>query len=215
MKFQREQLLLYAITDRKCAPSVPLLEQVRQALEGGATIIQLREKELRGEELLREAVEIGALCRAFGVPFILNDDVDLALRCGADGVHVGIEDRPVGEIRKAVSRDFIGGATAKTVQQALAAEHAGADYLGVGAIFPSPTKPNAVRVTKEELKQIGDAVKIPTVAIGGLTLANIGTLKGCGMSGFALVSAIFGVKDIVAETKKLKEEAERLIKREN
>lgn len=211
MRFLREQLLVYAITDRKGDSDLSLCEKVRRALAGGATIVQLREKELPEEEFYAEALEIKEICRAFGAPFLINDNVGLAIKCGADGVHVGSDDLPVDKIRRIVPRDFIVGATAKTVEQARAAERAGADYLGVGAVFPSPTKPGAVRITREELKAISDSVRIPTVAIGGITLQNMERLKGGGMHGFAFVSAIFAADDITAATGRLRKKAETLI----
>lgn len=210
MKFFKNQLLLYVITDRMSQP-IPLAEQVRQALQGGATAVQLREKELNGERLLHEAFEVKKVCREFGVPFIVNDSFELAIKCQADGVHVGIGDEPVAEIRKKAPKGFIIGATAKTVTQAIAAQAAGADYLGVGALFPSITKPDAVRITKEKLKEICAAVQIPVVAIGGITRFNLEELKGSGMSGFAFVSAVFAENDICAATRILKTKCEELL----
>ena len=143
-----------------------------------------------------EAVEVKALCRRYRVPLIINDNVDVALQSGADGVHVGIEDTPVAQLRQMVPKDFIIGATAKTVEQARAAERAGADYLGVGAVFPSPTKKNAIRITREQLKEICGSVSIPAVAIGGISMENAAALQGGGMAGIAVVSAIFAAPDI-------------------
>ena len=167
MKFNKDMLLLYAVTDRSWVGRQTLYEQIKDALSGGVTIVQLREKNLSEEEFTAEAIEIKELCRSFNVPLIINDNVRAALKSGADGVHVGIDDMPVEEIRRIGGKDFIIGATAKTVEQAKKAEKAGANYLGVGAVFPSPTKRNAVRITGEQLKEIGDAVNIPIVAIGG------------------------------------------------
>lgn len=211
MKFLKEQLLVYAITDRKYSP-LPLAEQVQSALLGGATIVQLREKASFQAESIREALEIKRICAEFRVPFLIDDDVAFALKCGADGVHVGRDDMPVWKIRKIAPKDFIVGATAKTVEEAQKAEREGADYLGVGAMFPSPTKPNALRVTKQELCSISSSVRIPTVAIGGITLFNMEELKGCGASGFAFVSEIFGANDITEATRRLKSRAETLVK---
>ena len=151
------------------------------------------------------------LCRRYGVPFIINDNVDVALESGADGVRVGIEDAPVADIRRRTGRDFIIGATAKTVAQARAAEAAGADYLGVGAVFPSPTKTNAIRITAEQLREICASVSIPAVAIGGITLDNAPTLAGCGAAGIAVVSAIFGAEDVRAAAAALRQTALTLI----
>ncbi len=201
----KEQLLLYAVTDRAWTGRQTLLEQIEDALRGGVTMVQLREKELPEKEFVAEAVEVRALCHRYNVPLIINDNVDVALKSGADGVHVGIEDQPVAEIRRRVGADFIIGATAKTVAQAQAAEKAGADYLGVGAVFPSPTKKNAVRITTEQLLEICTSVAIPAVAIGGITRENVGKLQGGGMCGIAVVSAIFAAEDICREAGELKE----------
>lgn len=160
----------------------------------------------------REATEIKELCHNYNVPFIINDNVDIALKCGADGVHVGQDDTPVNEIRKLAGGDFIIGTTAKTVEQAVRAEADGADYLGVGAVFPSPTKGNAIRITKEMLAQICGAVKIPVAAIGGITADNMSEIAGSGISGMALVSAIFAADDIESETAKLKSKVLQIIK---
>ncbi len=211
MKFSKEQLLVYAITDRKYSP-LPLAEQVRAALSGGATIVQLREKSLPKAEFLAEAIEIKKVCADFGVPMLIDDDVELALKCGADGVHVGRGDTPVWQIRKIAPENFIVGATAKTVEEAKAAEQEGADYLGVGAVFPSPTKPNAVPVTKEELRMVASSVHIPTVAIGGITYANMEELQGSGVCGFAFVSEIFAQSDIAASARRLLQRAKAIVK---
>ena len=196
MRFDREMLRLYAVTDRAWVGRQTLSEQIEDALRGGVTLVQLREKNLSKEEFVAEAKAVLALCRQYGVPLIINDRLDVALESGADGVHVGIEDAPVSEIRRQAGPDFIIGATAKTVAQARAAQTAGADYLGVGAVFPSPTKRNAIRITAEALREICSSVSIPAVAIGGISAENAPSLKGCGMAGIAVVSAIFGASDI-------------------
>lgn len=211
MKFSREMLLLYAVTDRKWTGEKTLYRQVEEALKGGATLIQLREKNMPQEEFLKEAREMAALCHRYGTALIINDNVEVALKSGADGVHVGMEDLPVKEIRKQVPGDFIIGATAKTTEQAQRAEKEGADYLGVGAVFPSPTKKNAIRITTEELKKICSSVRIPAVAIGGITSENAGTLVGGGMAGMALVSAVFGASDIERETAGLKKKIQEVV----
>ena len=210
MKFNRGQLLLYAVTDRSFAQTETLYEQIEDALAGGVTMVQLREKHLEPEAFIREAIEIKALCHRYNVPLIINDAVNVALQSGADGVHVGIEDMSVSEIRKMTGEDFIIGATAKTVEQALAAQSAGANYLGVGAVFPSPTKKNAVRITPGQLHEICTSVSIPAVAIGGICLNNAETLRGGGMAGIAVVSGIFGSDNIKTAAAKLKEKAEVL-----
>ena len=203
MKFQRDMLRLYGITDRSFVGGKTLYEQIEDALRGGVTILQLREKNLSDELFIEEAIKVREICHRYGVPLIINDNVEVALKSGADGVHVGIEDAPVEEIRK-IAPNLIIGATAKTLKQAISAERAGADYLGVGALFPSPTKQNAIRITKEELKIICESVHIPVVAIGGITLENLPTLSGGGMAGVAVVSALFGAENVQFAAEQLK-----------
>ena len=211
MGIKREDLLLYAVTDRAWVGRQTLEEQLEDALRGGVTLVQLREKHLPEQEFLREALLVKTLCHRYGVPLLINDNVEVALRSGADGVHVGLEDAPVAELRRRVGPDFIIGATAKTVEQACLAEEAGADYLGVGAVFPSPTKQNARRITKEDLREICGRVSIPAVAIGGIDGTNLPSLSGCGMAGFALVSAIFGAEDVQAAARTLRELAQAAV----
>ncbi len=196
MIFSRDSLLLYAITDRSWLGERSLCEQVELAIQGGVTCVQLREKDLGENELIDEAMVLKKVCHSYGVPLIVNDNWHAALKAGADGVHVGIEDSPVAEIRRIAGSNFIIGATAKTVQQAQDAENAGADYLGVGAVFPSPTKKNAVRITRDMLREICGSVKIPSVAIGGITLENVSEITGCGEAGIAVVSAVFAADDV-------------------
>lgn len=207
MKFSKEQLTLYAVTNRVHAVSESLYGQVEKALAGGVTCVQLREKYMPEDEFVSEAVKLKALCHRYGVPLIINDNLNVALRSGANGIHVGQEDMAAGEIRKLAGEDFIIGVTAKTVQQAKKAQADGADYIGSGAVFPSPTKQGAIRITKEQLKEICGSVDIPAVAIGGVSLENISELKGCGMEGFAVVSALFAADDIKKAAEKLKREA--------
>lgn len=202
MKFKSEQLSLYAITDRNCLKGRNIAEQVEQAILGGVTCIQLREKNLSTEKLAEEAEEVLKICRQYGVPLIINDDYKAAVAIGADGVHVGIEDAPVAEIRRFAGEDFIIGATAKTVEQARFAEISGADYIGVGAVFPSLTKKNAIRITPEKLREICASVSIPAVAIGGITAENVSGIKNCGQSGIAVVSAIFAAEDVKSAAEK-------------
>ena len=211
MKFCEKMLLLYAVTDRAWVGKQTLLEQIEDALKGGATIVQLREKNLDEDSFVREAIQVRELCHRYNVPLIINDNVDVALKSGADGVHVGIEDTPVEEIRKRVSDDFIIGATCKTVKQAKIAEAAGADYMGVGAVFPSPTKTNAIRITNEQLRNIVSSVSIPAVAIGGIGYDNVCEIKGSSVSGVAVVSAIFGAENIENATALLKKRVETVI----
>ena len=207
MRFERDMLLLYAVTDRAWTGKQSLDEQVEEALQGGVMFVQLCEKRLSKEQLIEEARRITALCHRYGVPLIVNDDYEAALAAGADGVHVGIEDTPVAAIRARAGKNFIIGATAKTVEQAQRAEREGADYLGVGAVFPSPTKQSAIRITNEQLREICASVTIPAVAIGGITQKNVASLKGSDMAGIAVVSAIFGADNILAATRSLKEGA--------
>ncbi len=210
MKFSKDMLLLYAVTDRSWTQDQTLYDQIEAALKGGVTIVQLREKNLPEDEFVAEAIRVKELCSRYNVPLIINDNADVALKSGADGVHVGIEDTPVAELRQKVGKDFIIGATAKTVEQAQSAEKAGADYLGVGAVFPSPTKKNAIRITAEKLKEICSSVSVPAVAIGGISLDNVSEIKGCGMSGIAVVSAIFASDDIQKAASELKEKAKEV-----
>lgn len=212
MQFQKEQLLLYAITDKGSTDNETFYTQIREALEGGITMLQLREKDLDETTFIAEAKKIKDLCHTFDVPLIINDNLNVALQSNADGIHVGITDTPVREIRQKTGSHFIIGATAKTIAQAKAAEADGADYLGAGAVFPSPTKQNAIRITKQELHAICTSVTIPTVAIGGINQKNITELSGGGMSGIAVVSAIFAAEDIKTTTKNLKETITKIIK---
>lgn len=211
MAINKEFLRLYAVTDRAWVGRQTLLEQIEDALIGGVTIVQLREKNLDEAAFVAEAIQVRELCRRYYVPLIINDNVDVALKSGADGVHVGMEDAPVTEIRRRVGPDFLIGATAKTVEQAKAAEAGGADYLGVGAVFPSPTKKNAIRITNEQLKEICSSVAIPAVAIGGISRGNALQLRGGGMDGIAVVSAIFGAEDIRAAAAELKKMVNTII----
>ena len=211
MRFNEKMLLLYAVTDQAWVGKQPLLEQIEDALKGGATIVQLREKKLDEDSFVEEAIQVRDLCHKYNVPLIINDHVEVALKSGADGVHVGVEDTPVAEIRKRVSPDFIIGATCKTVEQAKNAEAAGADYMGVGAVFPSPTKTNAVRITNEQLREIVSSVSIPAVAIGGISYDNVCEMKGSSVSGVAVVSAIFGAEDIEKATSLLKERVRAVV----
>ncbi|MDY5103721.1 MAG: thiamine phosphate synthase [Agathobacter sp.] len=211
MRLEKDRLLLYAVTDRSWTGQQSLYEQIEEALKGGVTMVQLREKQLSEDELVAEAIQIKELCHRYEVPLIINDNVDAALKSGADGVHVGIEDAPVSEIRRRAGDDFIIGATAKTTEQAKAAEAAGADYLGVGAVFPSPTKKNAIRITPQDLREICGSVAIPAVAIGGITGDNVSEIKGGGMAGVAVVSAIFAAQDIQKAAAELKRKVKAMV----
>ena len=210
MKFAPTQLLLYAITDRHWAAKNSLDLQVRDALEGGVTCVQLREKGMAEAELIQEASRLTGLCHAYGVPLIVNDNWYAALKSGADGVHLGIEDASIAKVRQEAGPDFIIGATAKTIEQAQLAQAAGADYLGIGAVFPSPTKQTAIRITQEELHRICTSVSIPAVAIGGITAENAEELMGSGIQGLAVVSAIFGAESPRCAAEHLKQIAKNL-----
>lgn len=203
-------LLLYAITDRRYHPEIPLSEQVKYALEGGVTCLQLREKNISDDDYIKAARELLPVCHRYNVPLIINDNPLVAAKSGADGVHVGIEDEAVSRIREIYGKQLIVGATAKTVAQARKAEEEGADYLGVGAVFPSPTKTNALRITPEQLREITRSVSIPAVAIGGINESNAMEIANCGESGIAVVSAIFGAEDISAAAGKLKLLSEKI-----
>lgn len=204
-------MLLYAVTDRSWVGRQTLYEQVESALKGGATCVQLREKELDEAAFLEEAVEMKKLCAKYGVPFIINDNVQIAMRCGADGVHVGQSDMAAGNVRRAVGDKMIVGVSAQTVEQALAAQAAGADYLGVGAVFPTSTKSDAREVSRQTLKDICAAVDIPVTAIGGINKGNMAELSGTGVDGVALVSAIFAAEDIEEECKILKKLSGKMV----
>jgi thiamine-phosphate pyrophosphorylase len=202
----KEKLALYAVTDRHWLGDNTLYSQVEKAIKGGVSFVQLREKDLSHEEFLAEAKEIQKLCKKHNVPFIINDDVVLAKEIDADGVHVGQSDMEAGSVRELLGEDKIIGVSARTVEEALLAEERGADYLGVGAVFPTSTKLDAKDVDYETLKAITNAVKIPVVAIGGITKDNICELKGSGIVGVAVVSAIFAQEDIEKAAKELKSE---------
>lgn len=199
----RRGMLLYAVTDSAWLHGRTLASCVREALAGGATFVQLREKHMTTDELVEEAKTILPICREARVPFLINDDVEAARLVGADGVHVGQSDTACAEARRILGPDAIVGVSAQTVEQAVAAEQAGADYLGVGALIPTPTKPDAVDVTPEELARICRAVGIPVVGIGGLHLSTVDILDGTGAAGAAVVSAIFAAEDIERDTREL------------
>ena len=206
----RRGMLLYAVTDSAWLHGRTLASCVREALAGGATFVQLREKHMSTEELVEEAQTILPICREARVPFLIDDDVEAARLVGADGVHVGQSDTACAEARRILGPDAIVGVSAQTVEQAVAAERAGADYLGVGALIPTPTKPDAVDVTPEELTRICRAVELPVVGIGGLHLSTIDILDGTGAAGAAVVSAIFAAEDIERDTRELADKLSRL-----
>lgn len=211
MNCEKKDLILYAVTDRHWLNGETLYSQVEKVLKGGATFIQLREKNLDEEHFMEEAKEIQKLCRKYHVPFIINDNVELTAAIDADGVHVGQRDMEAGDVRSKLGPDKIIGVSAQTVQQAVEAEKRGADYLGVGAVFPTGTKEDAVEVGKEVLKEICEAVSIPVVAIGGVGARNVEELAGSGISGIAVISALFAQPDIEQATKDLRSRTEQML----
>ena len=204
MKCDKKDLLLYAVTDRSWLGEQTLYEQVEEALKGGATFVQLREKELNDDTFLAEAIEIQELCKRYNVPFVINDNVEIARKMNADGVHVGQSDMEAGNVRALLGEDKILGVSAQTVEQAILAEARGADYLGVGAVFRTGSKDDADDVSHETLKAICEAVSIPVVAIGGIGKHNVLELSGSGICGIAVISAIFAAEDIRGATAELK-----------
>ena len=206
-----ESLLLYAVTDRHWLDGRTLYDVVRDSLDGGVTFLQLREKELDDETFLEEAVKLQEMAREYNVPFVINDNVDIAVKMDADGVHVGQSDMEAGNVRALIGPDKILGVSAQTVEQALLAQEKGADYLGVGAVFPTGSKDDADEVSFETLKEICDAVSIPVVAIGGITYENTPELKGSGICGIAVISAIYAQRDIKAASAQLKAVTQQMI----
>lgn len=211
MKIKPEILRVYGVTDASWTGRFTLLEQVEQALKGGVTCIQFRDKQLENDAFLREAKKMKVLCEKYHVPLIINDHVEIAIQCGADGVHVGQKDMEAKEVRKLVGEKMIIGVSARTVEQAIQAEQAGADYLGVGAVFGTSTKMDAEKISLERLKEICQAVKIPVVAIGGVQKDNFPELAGTGVAGAALVSAIFSAQDIEEECRNLRNISEQIV----
>ena len=205
-------MLLYAVTDRAWVGKQSLYEQVEAALQGGATCVQLREKELDEAAFLAEAKEISALCRRYGVPFFVNDNVDIAIACGADGVHVGQEDMAAAQVRRRVGDGMMIGVSVHSVEEALEAVRNGADCLGVGAMFSTSTKADANVLPREVLRDICRAVDVPVVAIGGIGKGNLMQLAGTGVDGVALVSAIFGAADIENECRLLRKLSEEMVR---
>lgn len=208
---REEDLLLYAVTDRSWLGGHTLYEQAERALKGGVTFVQLREKTLDEAAFLEEAKEIQKLCARYGVPFVINDNVEIAAAIGADGVHVGQSDMEAGDVRRRLGPDKIIGVSAQTAEQALRAQEHGADYLGVGAVFPTGSKADATEVSRETLEEICRAVDIPVIAIGGIGRENVMELKGSGICGIAVISAIFAQKDIEAAAAELKKRVEEML----
>ncbi len=212
MKCDKRYMLLYAVTDRAWTGEQTLYEQVEAALKGGVTCVQLREKEMDETAFLQEAKDICALCHRYGVPFIVNDNVDVAIACQADGIHVGQEDMAAGEVRRRVGDAMLLGVSVHTVEEARRAVRNGADYLGLGAVFPTSTKTDVDQMTNETLRAICNAVDVPVVAIGGINRGNLLKLSGSGVDGVALVSAIFSAEDIEDTCRKLRLLAEGMVR---
>ena len=210
MKCDKQNMLLYAVTDRAWVGKQTLYEQVESALKGGVTCVQLREKELDDEAFLKEAVEIHALCQRYGVPFFVNDNVDIAIRCHAEGIHVGQEDMAAAQVRQRVGDEMMIGVSVHSVEEALEAVRHGADCLGVGAAFSTHTKADVDVLPEGMMKAICDAVDIPVVAIGGIHRENLLQLAGCGEAGIAVISAIFAQPDIEAACRELREMVRKL-----
>ena len=211
MKLDKKQLLLYAVTDRAWLRGNSLASQVEQAVKAGVTFVQLREKGLGFDDFLSQAKAVKQITDRYGVPFVINDNVEVALACHADGVHVGQEDMQAQKARELLGPDKIIGVSAHSVEEALAAERAGADYLGVGAAFSTSTKPEAGALPHTAFREICRAVQIPVVAIGGIQEDNIMQLAGAGLAGVAVVSAIFAQEDIPAAVKRLHSCVERMV----
>ena len=213
MQITGAHLRLYAVTDRTwAADGDALLAQVEAAIDGGAAVVQLREKSLRPEDFLAEAERFVALCRRKGAVSIINDSVDIAVKTGADGVHIGQEDLAAGDARRLLGPEKIIGVSAHSVEEALQAQSAGADYLGVGAAFLTDTKTDARPLSRETIRAITAAVDIPVVAIGGISQDNIRALKNCGLDGVAVVSALFAQPDVQAAAAELRRLAEEIAK---
>ena len=211
MKCKSNTMLLYAVTDRAWIGKQTLIEQVESALKGGVTCVQLREKELDEGEFLAEAMEIAPLCKQYGVPFFINDNVDIAIKCKADGIHVGQEDMIASKVRQKVGDDMMIGVSVHSVEEAIEAVKNGADCLGVGAMFSTSTKMDIDVLPKEILRDICEAVDVPVVAIGGIGKGNLSQLAGTGVDGVALVSAIFAADDIESECRLLRKMSEEMV----
>ena len=212
MSISKETMLLYGVTDRGNLHGKTLLLQVEESLKGGVTLVQLREKHLSFQEFLEEAKEMKELCHKYGVPLLINDNVEICIESGADGVHVGQKDMEAGAVREKLGKDKIIGVSARTVEQAMAAQNAGADYLGVGAVFSTSTKEDAKPLDHEILKTITKAVDIPVVAIGGISSENVSQLKGTGIDGVAVVSAIYGKENPKEAAENLKRLVSEVVK---
>lgn len=213
MKCNREMMKLYGVTDRSWLGARTLYEQVEDAIKGGATIIQLREKKMPEEEFLQEARELKILCNAYKIPFIINDNISVALAMDADGVHLGQGDMELKQAREILGPDKIIGVSAHNVEEAVQAEKNGADYLGAGAVFSTASKADVTSLSMETLKEICEAVSIPVVAIGGISEENMDQLKGTGISGVAVISALFAQADVCQAATRLCEKLSYIIEK--
>lgn len=211
LKVDKASLILYAVTDRMWIGDNSLAKQVEESIEAGVTFVQLREKDISFDEFVALGKKIKEVTDRCRIPFVINDDADVALACGADGVHVGQHDLQAWDIRQKIGADKILGVSAQTVEQAILAEQHGADYLGVGAVFSTSTKANADDVSLDTLHAICEAVSITVIAIGGICRDNILELKGSEIDGVAVVSAIFAQSDISAATKELRRLSREII----
>ncbi len=203
MRIRKEDMLLYLVTDRTWLKGRSLATQIEESLQAGATMVQLREKNMPIQKFVEEAHQIRSLTRQYQIPFIINDEVEVALASDADGVHLGQEDGNITSARVRLGEDKIIGISVHTVEEALEAQQNGADYIGVGAVFPTSTKKDANPLSVDMLRAICGAVTIPVVAIGGITVDNIMQLNGSGVDGVAVISAILAKEDISAATKEM------------
>lgn len=211
MKLDKSSMLLYAVTDRTWLKGRTLADVVEEAIKAGVTFLQLREKNLEYDAFLQLAKEIKCVTDKYKIPYVINDNVQVAMAAGADGVHVGQGDMSPKDVRKIIGPDKILGVSAQTVEQAVLAEESGADYIGVGSVFPTSTKLDAESVSLETLKEICKAVSIPVVAIGGINKDNAIKLAGSGIDGIAVVSAIFAREDIASAARELREVSSRVV----
>lgn len=212
MKIQKENLLLYLITDNRWATDTePLYKQVEKSVINGVTIVQYREKNLKNQMYFEQAIKIKEICKLHNIPFIINDNPQLAKEIDADGVHVGQSDMPVIKAREILGENKIIGTSAHNVEEAKKAEQDGADYIGVGAVFGSNTKTNVAEMSPSLLKEIASSVSIPVVAIGGINENNIDLLKNTNISGVAVISAILAKKDIVTAAKVMRQKARGVV----
>lgn len=213
MRLNKEDLRLYAVTDRRwLKEGETLVTRTEEAIDGGVTFVQLREKDLDEENFEREGRELKELCRKRGVPFVINDNVELAAKLDADGVHVGQSDMEALDVRRIIGEDKILGVSAQTVEQAVTAEKHGADYLGVGAVFPTGSKDDAAEVSYDTLRAICDTVKIPVIAIGGITEENVAELSKSGICGIAVISALYAKEDIKSAAQRLRKNTEAAVR---